>query len=677
MYGMLLESVQHFVQLEFGDHVWNRALIVAQCKHNVFNTHQQYPDNLVPDLAAALAEITGKQYDHFMIFFGRCFVRFFSNFGYDDMIKATGRYFCDFLQSVDNIHLQMRYTYRKMKSPSMQITDIDYNGAILIYRSNRSGFSKYLMGQLLEIAKEIYNLDVKIRIVDSINDSIGGTVGPIELSSKTGLKSVVVKFRLDFDNHEYMQNSLRMKTHPSQVSLKPVTTEMLLELFPFGMILNSEMKIVAAGNNLIESWSSNNDNKHPNELIGSKITKYFKLRRPTGIVFDFSNVTTLQAVLFEIQLIRSKNSASAKGLVRTESGRNFRPLNGITGDKIEDGVSHDNLEPGMLAFNRRGSQGIKSILLKGEMRYIKDINMLVFLCSPLINNLDEMSEMGLYLNDLNFHGLSREMVFSGFKHYSRLDLMCEREEQRAEELETSLSLADSWKKQGDELLYSMIPRSVADRLRNGQDPLATCQTFEEVTVIFAEVQEISFSNDAIQSAMNTVNTLNSAFSAFDELIQSPMAYKVETVGKVYMAVSGAPDENPLHMQTVGDLSLQMLEKIKNIGIDGVTVKIGFHSGPVVAGIVGIKVPRYCLFGDTVNTASRMESSSESNRIQVSGYTAKRLKKLGYKLTFRGLVSVKGKGEMETFWLEEGPENDFDSRKRSTSGFKNKLKNIFN
>ncbi|CAG9806452.1 unnamed protein product [Chironomus riparius] len=616
-----------------------------------------------------------------MIFFGRCFVRFFSNFGYDDMIKATGRYFCDFLQSVDNIHLQMRYTYRKMKSPSMQVTDIDDNGAILIYRSNRSGFAKYLMGQLLEIAKEIYNLDVKIRVVDSINDSIGGTVGPIELSSKTGLKSVVVKFRLDFDNTEYMQNSLRMKTHPSQVLLKPVTTEMLLELFPFGMILNCEMKIVAAGNNLIESWSSNNDNKHPNELIGSKITKYFKLRRPTGIVFDFSNVTTLQAVLFEIQLIRSKNSASAKGLVRTESGRNFRPINGNTAagsdDKVVAGPSHDTLEPGMLAFNRRGSQGIKSILLKGEMRYIKDINMLVFLCSPLINNLDEMSEMGLYLNDLNFHGLSREMVFSGFKHYSRLDLMCEREEQRAEELETSLSLADSWKKQGDELLYSMIPRSVADRLRNGQNPLATCSTFEQVTVIFAEVQETSLSNDAIQSAMATVNTLNSAFSAFDELIQSPMAYKVETVGKVYMAVSGAPDENPLHMQTVADLSIQMLDKIKNIGIEGVTVKIGFHSGPVVAGIVGIKVPRYCLFGDTVNTASRMESSSESNRIQVSWNTAKGLKKLGYKLTFRGLVTVKGKGEMETFWLEEGPEIDFDVRKRSSSGFKNKLKNIFN
>lgn len=230
-----------------------------------------------------------------------------------------------------------------------------------------------------------------------------------------------------------------------------------------------------------------------------------------------------------------------------------------------------------------------------------------------INNLDELREMGLYLNDLNPHGLSREMVFSGCEfhihlkwecfywkaqgkaqfeappittfniasfpstvsHYSRLDLMCEREENRAEELETSLNLADSWKKQGDELLYSMIPRTVADKIRSGQDPMATCQTFEEVTVIFAEIQETEIEEDnQIQSAMNTVSTLNAAFSAFDELIQSPFAYKVETVGKVYMAVSGAPDENPLHVQNAADLSLKMLQAIIDLKIPGVTVKIG-------------------------------------------------------------------------------------------------------
>lgn len=93
---------------------------------------QIYPDNLMPDLAESLSALTGESFDYFMDYFGKCFVRFFTNFGYDKMLKATGRYFCDFLQSVDNIHLQMRFTYPKMKSPSMQLTEIDDKGAVLV-----------------------------------------------------------------------------------------------------------------------------------------------------------------------------------------------------------------------------------------------------------------------------------------------------------------------------------------------------------------------------------------------------------------------------------------------------------------------------------------------------------------------------------------------------------------
>lgn len=218
--------------------------------------------------------------------------------------------------------------------------------------------------------------------------------------------------------------------------------------------------------------------------------------------------------------------------------------------------------------------------------------------------------------------------------------MFEKEEQRSDELETSLKLADSWKRQGDELLYSMIPRPIAERLRGGQNTMDTCQSFEQVSVVFGELQDANATSDTLEDAMAAVTTLNAAFSAFDDEIQSPMVYKVETVGHVYMAVSGAPDLNPLHAEHAADLSLNMIRRVKALNLPGVTVKIGIHTGSVVAGVVGMKVPRYCLFGDTVNTASRMESSGLANKIHVSSSTAEKLKKSGYELRQRGFVQVK-------------------------------------
>ena len=90
-----------------------------------------------------------------------------------------------------------------------------------------------------------------------------------------------------------------------------------------------------------------------------------------------------------------------------------------------------------------------------------------------INNLDELHGMSLYLNDLNPHGLSRELVLAGWQHFSKLEIMFEKEEQRSDELEKSLELADSWKRQGDDLLYSMLPRPIAERMRAGTDLLDT------------------------------------------------------------------------------------------------------------------------------------------------------------------------------------------------------------
>ncbi|XP_019696259.1 soluble guanylate cyclase 89Da [Harpegnathos saltator] len=606
MYGMLLESVQYFVQLEFGDEIWCHILEKADCKHMVFNTRQTYSDELMTNLAAALAAYTGDSMDNIMQFFGRCFVRFFSNLGYDCTVKATGRYFCDFLQSVDNIHMQMRFTYPKMKSPSMYTTHVDPQGVVLVYRSTRQGFTHYLMGQLFQIAKDLYNTELDIRVLETSNNIPGS-------------RNVMVKFRIDFDNRQYIAKNNRMKT-PLGRELPPISCTFFLRLFPFGVVMNKEMRILGAGDKLLQAWGGTASilNKHATEI--------FKLRRPKGISFTWGNVMYLHSVIFELELIRANDHHTA--------------INSGDAPSTSSGL------------DRRGSQGARSILLKGQMRYIEDIKAIIFLCSPLINSLDELLNMGLYLNDLNPHGMSRELVLAGWQHCGRLEMMFERAEQRSTELENSYALLDRWKNKSDELLYSMIPQTVADRLRAGASPLSTCESFESITVLFCELCDFDYST--IEGAMDIVSSMNAVYSCFDTLMDQFNVYKVETVGRVYMAASGAPDRNENHAQNIADVSLQLIEHVRSLklpsGLD-IRIRIGIHSGPAVAGVVGIKVPRYCFFGDTVNTASRMQTTSLPGKVHISSSTKALLPEGRFRTESRGVVWVKGKGDMETYWLQ--------------------------
>ena len=203
----------------------------------------------------------------------------------------------------------------------------------------------------------------------------------------------------------------------------------------------------------------------------------------------------------------------------------------------------------------------------------------------------------------------------------------------------------------ERLLLNVLPGPIADRLKQGEEVIA--DDFPEVTVLFADL--VDFTRRSRETTPErVVQVLDDLFSALDTLAERYQLEKIKTVGDAYMVVGGLPEPRPDHAQAVADMALAVREEVaRHLDPAGepLAVRIGIDTGPVVAGVIGRRKFSYDLWGDTVNTASRMESSGVPGCIQVTERTYRRLRD-GFRLERRGSIEVKGKGEMTTWFLVE-------------------------
>lgn len=201
----------------------------------------------------------------------------------------------------------------------------------------------------------------------------------------------------------------------------------------------------------------------------------------------------------------------------------------------------------------------------------------------------------------------------------------------------------------ERLLFGILPPAIVERLR--EQPGVVADAFDEVTVLFTDL--VGFTGLAQQmSATELVRMLDELFASFDDLVEARGLEKIKTIGDAYMVASGIPERREDHAEAMAHLALEIRDALDEhaarLGYP-LRIRLGMHTGPVVAGVIGKTKFAYDLWGDAVNTAARMESHGEPGRVHITAATANKLRET-FEVEERGEVDVKGKGTMRTYWL---------------------------
>ncbi|KAF8569046.1 hypothetical protein P879_03518 [Paragonimus westermani] len=606
MYGVLVEGLKQYVTKVFGDGLWWVALQHVTGKQKIIQTRQIYPENLLPQMITQLADMTGVSEDELYYEYGYFFLQYLTDSGFESLLRVLGDGFTEFLNALDDLHHHLQFSYPRIKPPAFLIAHMTDNTIDLVYESRRECFGHFVRGQLIAIAGLLYELDVEVELLRCVKKTSTHQF-TYRIRNKSG------KWPTKKSN---LQKSAVMSAIPPESS---VQGESYFSLFPFHLVFTDTLKISSAGAGFQQFV--------PN-LIGQLLPDVLFIVRPK-IEITFTRIKLHHHNTFELVLVKDYKLQAGRGISLSQSACKF----------------------------------------KGQMCFVEEWNMMLFLGTPVLRDTKQLAECGLFISDLNMFDRSRDIILSGDQQSEELMKLFKKQLEESKQLEKSMKRVDKMRKMTDELLYQCIPKGVARKLRNGTPAIETIRTFDSVSICFTKV--VNFGAKCMRiNVEQIIGLLNNMYTLFDALTESHKVYKVETIGDSYMLVSGAPHHTPLHAAHITEMALRILESTQkslqwpeasdsvsissktkqglSTPLEPVQLFIGCHTGPIVAGVVGYKTPRYCLFGDTVNTASRMMSNSL------------------------------GKGEMETFFIEgrDLQFTFFDNNLRSRRNFIEILKEDF-
>ncbi|XP_072105394.1 LOW QUALITY PROTEIN: soluble guanylate cyclase 88E-like [Mobula birostris] len=595
---------------------------------------QVYSESVIPGIAMAASGVTGTPYSELMNSWGVYFLGFVGKYGYDRILKVLGRHVRDFVNGLDNLHEYLRFSYPKVQPPTFFCQEESATGVTLHYRSKRKGYLHYAMGQLRQMGKQFYDTDIHVEV---LSEQLVGDYSHVTM-------------RLNFDNSAYRYIQ---KEDTDEQEMLPFTSDFFFEVFPFNIVFRQDM--------VVHNVGIGTGHRLP-DLDGKLITDTFLLARPL-VEFTWNMIISHPNNLFEI--ISKEPVKRERNLHNRVQNADYENANragdvsvlllafqSIVGDDYKDGHSSSRADT--------GGDGSRCLRLKGQMRYMPEWESIIFLGTPVMESLGAMFKTGLYINDLSMHDSSRDLVLAGTQQSEELKRALIQEQKKSSKLEESMKMLDYEMKKTDDLLYRMIPKPVAKSLRKGVPSVNTCEVFPDVTILFSDV--VGFTRICSHiTPMQVVSMLNTMYTLFDTLSEKHRVFKVETIGDAYMVVAGVPEKTKFHAHNICDMALDMVRSIDHLKDpstgNNIQIRVGVHSGMVVAGVVGHKMPRFGLYGDTVHTASAMESNGKEMHIQSSGATYEHLVDSPFIFERRGTITIKGNVEIETYWLKGKRDKD--------------------
>ncbi|EFJ47487.1 guanylyl and adenylyl cyclase family member, partial [Volvox carteri f. nagariensis] len=621
-------SVESFVRDTFGDAVWTSVLTAAGVSDSGgWVSSCPYPDSETYKLVVTASNMLGVTPAQALEAYGVYFVDYVTKQGYGKLLHTLGSNIAEFLQSLNNLHLHLTMSFPAMSAPAFKCTGVGPESLELHYHSNRPALGPIVVGVLRGLAERYWGL--------------GDRLGVKLLRGRDDGSEDHEVFLVTYPYQEALSHWQPAAPAAEGGPLPPsplsphrftVCPDTFYSLFPFHLLLDRQCFVVQAGAALMRLF--------PDLTAGTHLADTFQLRHPyisleyDTIISELNNAFLLKAKatglevkgqMLPVPLLPPHCSSSSGGGCGGGGGGGCPFAAAAAAAAAADGGAGEGL---------------------------------LFLGTVRLSGLDDMRDQRLFLSDIPLHDINRDFVLLAEQRQAEAQLKERFEALTLELKKVNSSLCDMthWLEQererSDQLLYQMLPRQVATVLKSGAKMPAS--EHPEATILFSDI--VGFTEIAARcSPLEVCSLLDELYHHFDTAIeQYPELYKVETIGDAYMVVANVTTPCPNHADRLLEFAVRMHQEARQVRCtlgESVRIRVGMHSGPVVAGVVGKKMPRFCLFGDTVNTASRMESHGLPGQIHISDACYSCLKnKAAFAIRERGNISVKGKGMMRTYLI---------------------------